>query len=103
MSDRIAQLHKILQAEPDDSFCLYGMAMEHAKLGHHDDAIAWFDKTLAVDPHYCYAYFHKAKSQQELGDDEAARQTLRAGLEKARSIGDEKAAGEIAGFLDELS
>jgi len=102
MADRIAQLQSILQAEPNDTFCLYGMAMELAKAGRHDEAIEYFDRTLAVDPKYCYAYFHKAKSQEEAGWKDAATETLRTGLAEARSIGDIKASSELEGYLDQL-
>lgn len=103
MPDRISQLQSLLQAEPNDPFCLYGLAMEHARLGRHDEAVAWFDRTLAADPNYCYAYFHKAKSQEQAGDLPAAAATLRAGLGRSKSAGDAKAAGEIAAYLDEIS
>jgi len=102
MTDRIAQLQSILQTEPHDTFCLYGMAMELAKSGRHDEAIDYYDRTLAVDPQYCYAYFHKAKCQESAGRLDDARQTLRTGLAKARSAGDTKASSEIEGYLDEL-
>ena len=102
MADRIAQLQSILQSEPNDAFCLYGLAMEYAKAGQHGLAIEFFDKTLAVDPDYLYGYFHKAKSQEEAGDRFAACSTLRAGLQRAKAGGDAKAANEISGYLDQL-
>lgn len=102
MSNRIAQLQAILQAEPRDAFCLYGLAMEFSKSGRFDEAIEYYDRTLAVDPTYCYAYFHKARCQEEAGLVEAARETLRVGLIRARAIGDAKASSELAGYLDQL-
>ena len=33
MPDRIATLKSMLESEPNDTFCLYGLAMEHARLG----------------------------------------------------------------------
>ena len=102
MHDRIEQLTKMLQAEPDDAFCMYGLALEYAKRGDLDEAASWFDRTIAADPRQCYAYFHKARSQQEAGDATSAQATLRAGLKQARAIGDLKAASEIEAFLDEL-
>ena len=102
MADRIAQLKSLLQSEPRDTFCLYGLAMEYSKAGRVDEAIGFFDRTLAVDPHYCYAYFHKAKCQEESGDLDAARATLREGLTQAKKVGDAKASSELAAYLDEL-
>lgn len=102
MEDRITKLMALLEADPQDAFCLYGVAMEHAKTGRHEEAIAWFDRALAADPDHCYAYFHKAKSQEEAGDNAAAADTLRAGLARARQTGDTQALREIAAYLDEL-
>lgn len=102
MHDRIEQLKKMLQAEPGDAFCMYGLALEYAKRGESDEAVSWFDRTIAADPRQCYAYFHKAKAQQEAGAMDSARETLGTGLKQARAIGDVKAASEIEAFLDEL-
>ena len=103
MADRIAQLNSILKADPKDTFCLYGLAMEYAKAGQSAQAIEFFDRTIALDPDYHYAYFHKAKTLEEMGEVEAARTTLRAGLQQAQTSGEVKAANEIAGLLDELT
>lgn len=93
----------MLESEPNDTFCLYGLAMEHARLGQMPQAIAWFDQTLTVDPEYLYAYFHKARCQEQAGDVEAAAQTLRRGVEHAQEAGDTKALSELAGYLDQLT
>jgi len=34
MSTRLEQLEKMLQREPNDTFLLYGVAMEHKKTGN---------------------------------------------------------------------
>ncbi|UCD75037.1 MAG: tetratricopeptide repeat protein [Phycisphaerales bacterium] len=103
MTDRILQLKKLLEADPDDSFCLYGLAFEYEKAGEHETAIEYFDRALAADPDYCYAYYHKARSQKAMGDGAGAVATLRAGLTRAEAIGDAKAASEITTFLNTLS
>lgn len=103
MADRLEQLEKLLEAEPDDAFCLYGLAQEHAKRGNTEQAIAYYDRTLLVDPAYCYAYYHKARAQEDAGRIDDAVATLRAGLAQAKAVGDVKAAGEISAFLDTLT
>lgn len=99
---RLAQLEALLQADPRDPFLLYGLAQEHAKLNDHARAIDFYDRCLAADPAYGYAYFHKARAQLALDDPAAARATLEAGLRAARDAGDAHAVSEIRGFLDEL-
>jgi len=99
----IAQLEKLLAADPKDPFVLYGLAQEYAKAKEYAKAIGFYDACLSADAAYCYAYFHKAKAQQAAGDDAGAAATLRAGLVAAKQAGDAKAMGEIGGYLDELT
>jgi len=99
----IEQLEKLHAADPNDTFVLYALAQEHAKAGEHDRAIQRYDQCLAIDPAYCYAYYHKARAQESAGRPEDADATLRAGLDAARAAGDDKALSEIQAFLDEIA
>lgn len=100
--DRLAKLERMLQADPADAFVLYGLALEHAKLGDHARAITFFDRCLAADASQHYAAYHKARSQLALGDRAGAAGTVRAGLAQSRAAGDAKAAGELEALLDEV-
>jgi tetratricopeptide (TPR) repeat protein len=102
MADRIEQLQRLLQIDPNDSFCLYGLAMEHAKRGDHDQAVAHFDRAIHADPNSCYAYFHKAKSLEQQGSLDLARQALATGLARAKAVGDQHAMSEISAYLFEI-
>lgn len=93
----------MLAAEPDDPFCLYSLALEYAKAGDAATAIAHFDRTIEVDPDYCYAYYHKARVLEENDDLDGAVETLRIGLERAKAIGDQQAISETEAFLDSLT
>ena len=99
---RIEQLTRLLAADPTDTFVLYGLAQEHAKVGKHREAVAWYDRCLAADPAYCYAYFHKARSLEALEEIPAAIETLKAGQIASSTAQDSKALSEISGYLDEL-
>jgi tetratricopeptide (TPR) repeat protein len=65
-------------------------------------ALGWYDRALASDPAYCYAYFHKARSLEELDRADEACATLRTGIDAARRAGDSHALGEMRGYLDQL-
>ncbi len=97
----LAQLEALLIAEPNDTFVLYGLAQEHAKAGHVAKSIEFYDRVLTLDPHYCYAYFHKAKVQYDAGNQENAISTVQGGIEAARKTGDMQALRELSGLLDE--
>jgi len=103
VSDRLAKLMKILAADPGDAFVLYGIAQEHGKAGDFARAVEFYDRTLAADPSYCYAYFHKARCQAAAGEMAAARQTALAGVQAAHRAGDGKALNELTGLQVELA
>jgi tetratricopeptide (TPR) repeat protein len=103
MSDRIVQLMKLLETDPEDPFCLYSLAFEHQKVGNLGAAVEFYERALAADADYFYAYYHKAKALEEMGDVAGAKATLELGLRRARASGDEKARSEIAEFLDTLT
>lgn len=99
---RLDQLHKLLAADPSDADVPYMIAQEHARAGEHAMAVEWYDRCLALNPHYHYAYFHKARAQEAADDIPAAIATLREGLTRAKSKQDAKAMNEIGGYLDML-
>jgi Tfp pilus assembly protein PilF len=98
-SPRMRQLQKMLESQPDDAFLLYGVAMEHKKAGEPALALESFDKVLRRDPNYCYAYYQRAQVHESLGDVEAAKRSLREGLEAADRSGDGHARQEIEAAL----
>jgi len=99
---RLDKLNKMLEADPADAFVLYGIAQEHARAARHAEAVGFFDRCLAADPAYSYAYYHKAVSQRETGDVAGAVRTLHAGIAAAAKSGDTKARGEMEGLLESL-
>jgi len=101
--ERLEKLHRMVETDPGDAFCLYGLGQEYARRGRHDDSIGWYDRCLAADPDHCYAYFHKARVLEECGRVPEAIETLRLGLARAKAVADAHAAREIAGYLDQLT
>jgi tetratricopeptide (TPR) repeat protein len=102
MTDRIASLEALLERDPDDAECLYSLGFEHAKAGDTERAVACYDRAIAVDPDFCYAYFHKARALEEADRNDEACAALRAGIERATTLGDAKARDELAGYLDTI-
>ena len=102
MTDRIDQLKKILSQDPDDPFCLYGIAFEYHKQREFQTAVEYYDQALQVDPDYLYAYYHKAKALEMLGELEAVRAALTEGLSRAQAKQDAKATSEISDYLNSL-
>lgn len=102
MSDRKAQLQKMLEREPNDPFLLYGLALEHKKAGEPQPALELLDRVIGIDPLYCYAYFQAGQIRAAAGDLTGARAVLQRGVAAAVKKNDAKAQGELLGALDEL-
>jgi len=102
MTDRLSQLRNLLDKDPHDAFCMYGIGMEYSKTGNYTQAIAWFDRTMEVDPTYCYAWYHKARVQEQSGNNAGAIQTLEDGIIQAIDVGDQHAQEEMKMLLQSL-
>ena len=101
-NDRMGQLQRMLEKSPNDPFLLYGIAMELRKVKNYPAAVEFFDRTIAADPGYCYAYYHRGQVREEAGDEEAARQSYRDGIAAAIRKGDAHARGELEAALELL-
>jgi tetratricopeptide (TPR) repeat protein len=98
-ADRLQQLQKMLEREPNDAFVLYGIALEYKKANDPARAIEYLDRVIRADPGYCYAYFQKGQVQESRGDLEGAKDTYRDGISAAKQKGDAHAQGELEGAL----
>ena len=101
-SDRMSKLSAMLEKQPNDPFLLYSIGMEHKKADDPARAIEFFDRTLAADPGYCYAYYQKGQVLESAGDAESAKRVYREGIEAAVRVGDDHARGEIQGAMEML-
>jgi Tfp pilus assembly protein PilF len=90
----------MLEKNPTDTFLLYGIAMEHKKAGDAARAVEYFDRVIALEPGYCYAYHQRGLVHEMTGDAEAAKRSYREGIEAARRTGDAHAEVEIQAALD---
>jgi tetratricopeptide (TPR) repeat protein len=100
MSDRMLQLQKMLEREPDDTFLLYGLALEHKKAKELDQALDYLARVIAHDPGYCYAYHQRGLIHEMRGDLPAARLAYKDGVIAAIEKGDAHAQGEISAALE---
>lgn len=96
------KLLQLLDADPNDPFTLYAIAQEHGKRGNPAEALAFYDRCLAADPAYCYAFYHKARLLDSIDRRPDALAVARAGLEAAVKARDEHAASELRALIDEL-
>lgn len=101
-TDKIAGLREILALDAKNSFARYGVAMELAKQGDVDGALAEFTTLLANDPDYTAGYFMSAQTLANAGRREEAIARLKDGINCAARTGNRHALSEMQAMLDEL-
>jgi predicted Zn-dependent protease len=101
--DKIAELKKILELDPKNSFARYGVAMELANRGETEVALGEFDTLLKIDPEYTAGYFMAAQTLAKAGRRTEAIERLKAGVDSAVRSGNRHAQSEMQAMLDELS
>lgn len=97
------QIEAMLQAEPDDRFLRYCLAVEMHADGESIAALAQFGQLCRETPPHVAAFFRSAQLLVELERIEEARSILRDGIEHARQQGDLHAAGEMSELLTDLA
>lgn len=102
IEDRLHQLQAMLQKSPDDTFLLYGLAMEYKKKEQPQNALEFLQRVIEVDPLYCYAYFQQGQVHENLGQTDAARRSYQQGIDAATRKGDAHARQEMEGALSML-
>ncbi len=100
---RRAKLEQMLEESPQDTFLNFGLAMELAKEGRIEDALAQFDRVIRIDPSYLTAYFQKGSTLVNAGRASDARAALSAGIAAARTLGDSHTESEMQGMLDGIA
>ncbi|MEZ0323992.1 MAG: tetratricopeptide repeat protein [Hydrogenothermaceae bacterium] len=81
--DRIEELKKALEKNPNNPLGLYGLALELYKAGRYEDAIVEFKKYLSLYEDQGAAYRTLAQCYINLGDIENAIEAYERGIEKA--------------------
>jgi Flp pilus assembly protein TadD len=98
----LERLQEFLAKNPSDSFVRYGLAMELAKLGRAEEAIAHFHTLMTGDPDYVAAYLQAGMALVRAGRRDEARDVFRRGIAAAERKANSHAAGELAGALAQL-
>ncbi len=101
--DKIAALTEILEGNPSDSFARYGLAMAYAAENKTDEALREFQTITDGNPDYVPAYQMSAQTLLKLGETEAAKARLAAGLAACQRTNNAHAASEMGAMLDDLS
>lgn len=102
MNNRLESLLGMHEKDPQDSFLMYGIALEYISSGKFEEAEKFFSQLLNADPNYVPAYMQYARLKEKQNDFEGAKKLYRKGITIANEAGDKHAAKEMEEFLDEL-
>lgn len=102
MSSRLDSLLQMLEKDPEDSFLLYGIALEYNSVKDYTNAEHYLKKILNSNPDYVPAYMQLAMLMENLNRIEEAKVYYLNGITAAKKTNDAKAAKEMEAFLDEL-
>jgi predicted Zn-dependent protease len=95
-------LQEMLVAEPKDTFLRYGLALEFAREGQPQEAVARLRTLIADEPNYVPAYFQAAQMLLKQGESSAGAELLRSGIAAAQAQGNSHAAEEMSALLEQI-
>lgn len=98
---RMDQIESMLADDPKDSFLRYGLAMEHASIGQHEEAVRHL-LALVADTPYVPAFLQAGQFLNLLNRVEEGCEILRRGIAAAKQQGDSHAEGEMSGLLSSM-
>lgn len=102
LMDRVEKLLALLRNQPSDSFLQHALALEYIKQGNDKAAREQFESLLSANPGYVGSYYHLGKLLERQGEEAAAIDIYRRGMEVAQAAGEKHAYGELRGALEEL-
>jgi Tfp pilus assembly protein PilF len=101
--DRIEQLRTFIDAQPDQPFPRYALALELKGKGDAAAAAAEMQELLRRAPDYLAAYLQLGMILQALARNDEARETFRVGQEVARRKPDAHALSELTSALEQVA
>jgi tetratricopeptide (TPR) repeat protein len=95
MSNRIEVFRQMLEADPDNTMVMFGLAKEYEKLGDHASVIELLETYLAKADDEGNAYGVLANAYLNNGDREKAIETYRKGIDVSLAHGHPSMANEF--------
>jgi predicted Zn-dependent protease len=100
MQNRIEVFRQMLEAEPENTMVMFGLAKEYEKLGQHNEVIKLLEDYLAKADDEGNAYGVLANAYALSGDREKAIETYKRGIDVSIAHGHPSMASEYKMTLD---
>lgn len=101
-SDKIRQLARNVQRDPDDTFSKFALALELIKADKVEKALILFESVYRQTPDYVGIYYHLGKLYQMMGNVVRAEEIFREGLGVAEKQGETRTYEELSEALGVL-
>jgi len=95
MTQRMTDLMKLLEEDPNDSFLLFAIAKEYENMGMPDQAEHYYLTLRKANPSYVGLYYHLAKLYEDTGKVEDALNIYDEGIFMANKMHDQHALAEL--------
>jgi predicted Zn-dependent protease len=100
MSQRIEIFKQMLEAEPDNTMVMFGLAKEYEKLDQAEEVIALLENYLSKADDEGNAYGMLAKAYQRLGQRDKAKEAYEKGIEVSMKHGHPSMAQDYRATLE---
>ncbi len=102
-TDRLAELLKFVQEDPNDPFLYYAIATEYVRRDDTEQALQYYRTVHKQFPSYLGTYYHLGKLLEKLGQREEAVDVYREGIDVASTARDRNALRELKEALVEIT
>ncbi len=92
--NRLEQLFKFLEEDPNDPFTIYAIATEYRN-SDKQQAMQYYERLLSEHENYVGTYYHAAKLYEELGQGATAERIYKKGMQISRQEGNMHAFSEL--------
>lgn len=103
MQNRIEVFKQMLEADPNNSSVMFGLAKEYEKTGDTGEVINLLEKYLAAADDEGNAYGMLAKAYETQGDSAKAKEIYKKGIEVSLAHGHPSMSGDYQFALDTLN
>ena len=100
MTNRIEVFKQMLEAEPENTMVMFGLAKEYEKVGQNDEVISLLENYVVQADDEGNAYGMLAKAYEKNGDREKARSTYEKGIAVSAAHGHPSMANDYQMTLD---
>lgn len=100
--NRLEQLLKMLEEEPDDTFISFAIGKEYESREDYSNALKYYNQIMESNPDYLGVYFHAGKIYEIIGKRDTAKIVYQSGITKAQSANDLHTLSELKTVLMNL-